>query len=374
MGEVMTIAFCGGGTGGHIYPGLAIIGALREIEGGGDIRVFWIGSKRGMDSSIIAAAGIPFYGIHSGKLRRYISFSNILDIFNIIAGFIESLCILKKEKPDMLFSKGGFVSVPPALAAYFLRIPFWTHESDYSMGLANKINARFASKIWLSYEDTSRSLPARLRTKIIAVGNPVRKKFYNADAAKGKSFLGVSETENILLVLGGSQGAREINNIVSECQDELTKYFTVVHQTGIQPAQVPACVDSEKTGGAKNGKYITFAYINDEMPDVLAAAALVAGRSGAGTVWECAACGKPMILIPLAGSGTRGDQVENARFFAAKGAALCLIHPPANEFVQAVKNLAASAERLQDMAAASKSAGASPAADYIAQEIVKFLT
>ncbi|MDR2602241.1 MAG: undecaprenyldiphospho-muramoylpentapeptide beta-N-acetylglucosaminyltransferase [Spirochaetaceae bacterium] len=345
----MKIAFTGGGTGGHIYPGLAIIGALRAVPEFKEADFFWIGSRKGLDKDIVPGSGIRFFGIHTGKLRRYISLQNISDIFTIIAGFIESARILKKEKPDFLFSKGGFVSVPPCAAAALLRIPFWTHESDFSAGLATKINSFFAEKICVSYDDTVRFLPSRLRAKAVLTGNPVRDVFYEASAARGFEFLGIPPGERVLLVLGGSQGAREVNDIVRSSLPRLTANFTVVHQTG---ASTKDDGWNMPEGAFAKEKYISMRYIKDEMPDVLACAALVAGRSGAGMVWECAAAGKPMVLLPLSGSGTRGDQVENARYFSKKGAALYLLHPSAAEFADAVENILQSG-RLPEMAAAS---------------------
>ncbi|MDR0550530.1 MAG: undecaprenyldiphospho-muramoylpentapeptide beta-N-acetylglucosaminyltransferase [Spirochaetaceae bacterium] len=370
MDNTLTIAFTGGGTGGHIYPGLALIEALRT-EGGifADARIIWLGSKRGMDKTIVeSAAGlnIAFFGIRSGKLRRSFSFRNILDIYNVFAGFIESLLILKRERPRLLFSKGGFVSVPPVAAAHSLKIPAWTHESDFSMGLANKINARFAVRIFLSYEQTLDALPPRLRGKAVVSGNPVRAAFYSASsdervpesAAKARAFLGLTEDAPVLFILGGSQGAQEINALVEQTLAALTVRFVVVHQTG-----------GGEAAGAATDRYKPFAYIKNEMPSLLAYSALVAGRSGAGTVWECAACGKPMMLIPLAGSGTRGDQVENARYFERKGAAVCLVHPSAGEFLSAVTALADSPARLKDMAESSHKLGRQNAAAFLAREI-----
>ena len=326
------IAFAGGGTGGHIYPGLAIIGALKDDTP--SPHIFWIGDRNGADGSLVKSFDVQFFGIHSGKLRRYISIKNISDIFNIIAGFFESRRILKKEKPCLLFSKGGFVSVPPVIAAYTLGIPVWTHESDLSPGLATKINALFAKKIYVSFSNTVNFFGGSKREKITVTGNPVRSAFYRADAARGRRFAGAADGEPILLALGGSQGAREINELIRAALPELCSRFIVVHQTGgfsdgehgaDGKSAVPG-QDPEKRY-SEGGRYVQVPYIKGEMPDVLAAAALVVGRSGAGAVWECAAAGKPMVLVPLSGSGTRGDQVENARYFAEKGAAVCLIHP-----------------------------------------------
>jgi len=321
---MISIAFTGGGTGGHIYPGLAVAEQLKNLLAGKQARIFWIGSSVGMDRALVEEAGIEFYGVPSGKLRRYFSLRTVSDFFKVIAGFFASRKILKKQKALLLFSKGGFVSVPPCAAAASLKIPVYTHESDFSPGLATKLNARFVMRsgggVFTAYEDTKRFFSEKilkkgLNDRVTVTGNPVRSVFLSADAAKGRAFLGLSETDGgrILLVLGGSQGAKEINELVREALPFLTERYIVVHQTGPNLSwDIPA-----------SERYKPFPYIKDEMPHVMAASDLVMGRSGAG-IWEWAFLGKPMILIPLRGSGTRGDQVENARYFLEAGAALVL--------------------------------------------------
>jgi UDP-N-acetylglucosamine--N-acetylmuramyl-(pentapeptide) pyrophosphoryl-undecaprenol N-acetylglucosamine transferase len=345
---MVNIAFTGGGTGGHIYPGLAAASELKQFLGP-LCSIFWIGSSRGNDAFIVKNAGLDFFGVPSGKLRRYFSLRTITDFFRLTAGFFASRNILKQMKPAFLFSKGGYVSVPPCMAAYSLGIRVYTHESDFSPGLATKIISRFVlkngGKIFVSYSETTCFFPAKLRDNIIVSGNPVRDSFRKANAAKGRSFLGLENDTRILLVLGGSLGAREINELVRAALPELTGLYTVVHQTG------PGLKWDLQAGA----KYRPYPYINDEMPDVLAAAELVLCRSGAGTVWECAVCGKPMLLLPLSGSATRGDQVQNARFFEQKGAALIFTGKTANSktIVSAVTELAHNEGKRLSMAASS---------------------
>ncbi|GHV84070.1 UDP-N-acetylglucosamine--N-acetylmuramyl-(pentapeptide) pyrophosphoryl-undecaprenol N-acetylglucosamine transferase [Spirochaetia bacterium] len=353
------IAFTGGGTGGHIYPGISIITELQKQI---SCRIIWIGSKKGVDKNIVEKAGIEFFGISTGKLRRYFSFENFIDIFKFFFGIIKARKILKKQSPVLLFSKGGFVSVPSVIAAKSLKIPVWTHESDFTPGLATKINSYFANKICVSYENTYKFFGYNKKGNIIYTGNPIRSGFYSADAEKGLEFLGVSKEDKILLILGGSQGAKEINELIVDCIDELTKHFFVVHQTG------------EQTGTtASSRRYKRITYIGDEMPDVLAAASLVIGRSGAGTIWECAASACPMILIPLCGSGTRGDQVENAHFFEEKGAAITLIHPDKNILLQTVFMLTQDEKKLQNMANTAKMIGAVRGADIVIKNMILYL-
>jgi UDP-N-acetylglucosamine--N-acetylmuramyl-(pentapeptide) pyrophosphoryl-undecaprenol N-acetylglucosamine transferase len=316
---MITIAFTGGGTGGHIYPGLAVAEEIKKQFTNQNIRIIWIGSSIGMDRTLVEEAGIEFFGVPSGKLRRYFSFKNIIDVFKVIAGFFAARKIIKKQKAVLLFSKGGFVSVPPCAAAASLGIPVFTHESDYSPGLATKINIRSVIKtggrIFTAYGDTSKYFPLKVRDFVTVTGNPVRGIFQTADISKGREFLGLSENEKsrILLVLGGSQGALEINELVRAALTALTEIYIVVHQTGPNLLwDIPP-----------SPRYKPFPYIKDEMPHIMAASELIMGRSGAG-IWEWAFLGKPMLLIPLKGSGTRGDQVENARYFEKAGAAQVL--------------------------------------------------
>ena len=353
----ITIALTGGGTGGHIYPGLALAEKLTGY------RFIWIGAKKGVDRSIVEAAGIEFFGIPAGKLRRYFSLKTIPDVFKVISGFFSAKKILKKQKVDLLFSKGGFVSVPPCAAAASLKIPVFTHESDFSPGLATRLNLRYVKKtdglVFIAYNKTANFLQGEL--KIIVSGNPVRQVFRNADQSKGREFLKLGPEERILLVLGGSQGARDLNLLICNSLDELCRHYTIVHQYG--PDQI--CQIQCK----KN--YIPLPYIREEMPHVLAAAEIVVGRSGAGTVWESAVLGKPMILIPLCGPGTRGDQVENARYFEEKGAALVLegSEATADNLVGFVNFLAGDYKKRKEMSMASLAIGSLDGAAIIGDSI-----
>lgn len=328
------IAFTGGGTAGHIYPGLAVADELKALskEKGTDIDISWIGCSKGMDRKIVTSAVRPdgslsadrFYGIPSGKLRRYFSLKNFTDLFKIAGGFFASFFILLKLKPAVLFSKGGFVSVPPCIAARILHIPVFTHECDFTPGLANRINAKSASKMLLSYEETKRFLSESNKAKAVVTGNPVRPVFYSADRSKGREFLGIPEDNKkpVLLVLGGSSGALQINTLVAESLDFLCSRFTVVHQTGMLNTDEKQSAELKSKYG---DDYKPFPFIYKEMCDVLAASDIILSRAGANSIWECAVMYKPMVLVPLCGNGTRGDQVDNAKFFEEKGAAEVLL-------------------------------------------------
>lgn len=357
-------AFTGGGTGGHIYPGLAVADVLRnKFAGRGEpLRIVWLGSRRKMDRNIVqnarsASGGSgtdshggnqgnvvdAFYGIPSGKLRRYVSIQNFFDIFKIGFGFVAAFFILLKERPVFLFSKGGFVSVPPCIAARILGIKVYTHECDFTPGLATKINSRFAHEIFLSYEETKQYFPAAAQKKLVVTGNPVRDVFYNADPEIGRKFIfndaqrnsansvredspknregeDSARAENgkpVLLITGGSLGAAQINALVRENLEWLCERFVVVHQTG----QNDNPIEGSPT---VTQNYHPFAFIYEEMPHVFSLADVVLSRSGANSIWEGAVLAKPMVLLPLEGEGTRGDQVDNAEFFSRRGAAVVI--------------------------------------------------
>ena len=314
-------------------------------------------------------AGVEFFGVPAGRLRRYFTLKTIPDIFRVTAGFFAARRIFKKMKADVLFSKGGFVSVPPCAAASSLGIPVFTHESDFSPGLATKINLRFVQKtggeVFTAYTETAGFLPAALKERIIVSGNPVRPLFRSPDPVKGRAFLGVGQEEKILLVLGGSQGALEINALVRSTLGDLCRRYTVVHQFG-----------PEREWDLRRGEnYIPLPYINEEMPHVLAAAELVLGRSGAGTVWENAVIGKPMVLVPLSGSGTRGDQVENARFFEREGAAIVLTGADLTpeRLSGIIDSLANDPSRMEAMAQSARRIGSLDGAAIIGDSIIRFI-
>jgi UDP-N-acetylglucosamine--N-acetylmuramyl-(pentapeptide) pyrophosphoryl-undecaprenol N-acetylglucosamine transferase len=324
------VVFAGGGTGGHIFPGLAVADSFRALNP--SVRVAWFGSSRGMDKSLVEASGKAdaFYGIPSGKLRRYFSLQTIPDCAKIMAGFFKAFFLLAKLKPAALFSKGGYVSVPSCYAATLLGIPVFTHECDFSPGLATRLNARAASLVFVSYADTADFFNGGVKARVILTGNPVREEFYHASALLGRQFLGMEqhaarESKPLLVVLGGSSGSRQLNDLVSATLPWLTRRFNVVHQTGFAApqGQTEKSGDPPKQDSAIEG-YKAYAFIHTQMCHVIAAADVIAARAGANTLWECAVCAKPLVLIPLSGAGTRGDQVENAAFFARNNAAIAL--------------------------------------------------
>jgi len=353
------IAFTGGGTGGHVYPGLAVIERLRERWTG---RIVWIGSGKEVERTAVEAAGVEFFSIPSGKLRRSLSFRNLTDVFSIIAGYVAARKLLVELAPMLVFSKGGYVSVPPCIAAASLGIPVFTHESDLTPGLATRLNARRAEKILVSWEKTLAYLPEAQRGKVAVVGNPVRAGIGNGDRNHGLAWLGFGTDLPVVLVLGGSQGARQVNELIAAILPSLNGLARVAHQTG--PGHEP-CRPAD-------AGYKGFEFVRDEMADVLAAADIIVGRAGAGTLWEGAAAGKPMIFVPLAGSGSRGDQVDNARMLAETGAAVCLTGATATPETlrSSLLPLIASSEKRRAMAEAAQKTARPDAAAAIANMIL----
>ncbi len=360
MSDGRCIAFTGGGSGGHVYPGLAVIERLR---GRWDGRIVWIGSGKEVERAAVEAAGIEFFRVPSGKLRRSLSARNLADAFKVAAGFFASLSLLRRLRPALLFSKGGYVSVPPCLAAAALGIPVFTHESDVSPGLATRINLRRAERAILSWEATLGWLPPAARAKAVVMGNPVRAAISAGDASRGRAWLGFDDRLPVILVLGGSQGARQVNELVSAVLPSLAGKARVAHQTG---AGAEPCRPAD-------GGYRGFPFLHAELPDVIAAADIVVGRAGAGTVWESAAAMKPMVLIPLSGQGSRGDQVENAALLASAGGAVSLAGENATPaaLLAALEPLIASAERREAMARAAAGLARPGAAQAIADLVME---
>ncbi len=323
------VVFAGGGTGGHIYPGIAVAEELKSFaaENGVQVEIHWIGNSAGMDSSIVSknlesAGGCisSFTGIPCGKLRRYFSLKNFSDIAKIFFGAVKSFFVLKKLHPAFVFSKGGFVSVPPCFASRILKIPYFTHECDFTPGLATKLNGGGAKKIFLSYGETQKYFSPSAQKKCVVTGNPVRRGFYENFSADGRNFLKIHSAEKpVLLVLGGSLGARQINDLVLENLPALKEKFIVVHQTGKKFAE-----ENPQVMNSADENYKPFEFIHGEMISVIQASDVILSRAGANSLWECAVSAKPMILIPLEGSGTRGDQVDNAEFFERQNAAMVL--------------------------------------------------
>ncbi len=300
------IVFTGGGSAGHVTPNIAIINELDNWD------KYYIGSKKGIEKELIEKVGIPYFGINSGKLRRYIDFENFVDIFRVIKGCFEARSVLKKIMPDLVFSKGGFVSVPVIIAAKSLAIPIYIHESDMTPGLANKISQRFSTRIFTSFEETKEFFP---KNKTMDIGSPIRKEIINGSAIKGRDFLGFDHHSPILTIMGGSLGAKKINAVVRQSLDQLTATYQIVHLCGKNN------LDGHLT---PHSRYKQFEYVHEELSDILAATDLVITRGGSNAIFEFLALNIPMVIIPLGLDQSRGDQILNAKAFQDKGYSLTL--------------------------------------------------
>ena len=301
------IALTGGGTAGHITPNLALIPELEKRN----FDVIYIGSKTGMEKDIIERRNIPYFGVTADKLRRYIDVKNLVMPMNVIFGIRQAKKILKENKVDILFSKGGFVSVPVVIAASQLGIPIISHEADFTPGLANKIAAPFSKIICTNFEETAKMFGK----KGVHTGCPIRQRLLDGKKEKGLEFLDFNTTKPIMFVTGGSLGSKYINDLIRSNLDKLLDKMNIVHSCG----QGKYEKDLEYRIGYKQ-----FELIRDELPDVLAASGVIVSRAGANILFELLALKKLNLLIPLTTKASRGDQILNAKSFSKKNYSIVL--------------------------------------------------
>ena len=300
MSKKTVIALTGGGTAGHVMPHIALLPKFSELGW----EVYYIGGG-GVEKELIEGYRVPFYEIQTGKLRRYFSLQNAVDVFRVFFGVLQSIFLLLKRRPSVVFSKGGFVSVPACFAAWLLRIPVISHESDLTPGLANKLIAPFAKELLYSFPETEKSLK---KYRATLVGLPIRGELRCGDGQVGRKICGF-EDKGLLVVLfmGGSLGAASLNDLVYESLGELTKRFQVIHLTG-----------KGKAFDYQHENYKQFEFVTDKLSHLLALSDIVVCRAGANSIFELLALKKPMILVPLV-KGSRGDQLDNAKCFVKNG-------------------------------------------------------
>ncbi len=296
------IVLTGGGTAGHVTPNLALLPYLKEAG----YKVYYFGSKNGIEKKLIADYEIPYFGISTGKLRRYFDVKNFTDPFRVIHGYREARKILKNIKPDVVFSKGGFVSVPVVRAARSLHIPCIIHESDMTPGLANKLCFSSASKICCNFPETLSKLP---KGKAVLSGTPIRDEIFTGDREKGLALCGFTPDLPVIMIMGGSQGALAVNEAVRAHLDELLQDFQIIHLCGA--GKLDESLQDRKG-------YKQFEYVKEDLRHLFAATDLIISRSGANAICEILALKIPNILVPLA-VGSRGDQVLNAESFVSQG-------------------------------------------------------
>ena len=320
------IIMTGGGTAGHVTPNIALAPKLKEKG----FEIKYIGSKEGIEKEIIKDAGIDYYEISSGKLRRYFDVKNFSDPFKVMKGVFEASRILSKEKPDVIFSKGGFVAVPVVIAASIKKIPVVAHESDLTPGLANKISAPFCDKVCVTFRE---SLSYIKDGKGILTGTPIRSEILEGSRIKGKEICGFKDDKDIILVIGGSLGARSINDEVRKNINKILTEFNIIHICGKGNLDK----NCEKLNGYKQ-----FEYVKEDLKHFLKASDFIISRAGANVIFELLALKKPNLLIPLSKKISRGDQILNAKSFEKEGFSLVLdedIMMESDVFMEKLKEL-----------------------------------
>ena len=297
------IVLTGGGTAGHVTPNIAMIPRLRELG----YEIYYIGSYNGIEKRLVADCGIPYTGISTGKFRRYFDPKNFSDPIRVIRGIREAAAALKKIRPDVVFSKGGFVSVPVVQAARSLRIPVVCHESDMTPGLANRLCIPASVKVCCNFPETVSRLPER---KAVLTGTPIRQELLSGSRDAAIRFTGLGGERPVILVIGGSLGAQAVNEAIRAALPQLLKTYDVIHLCGKGKTD-------ESLEGTKG--YVQYEYISAELPDLFALADIAVSRAGANAICELLALRKPNLLIPLPAKASRGDQILNARSFEKQG-------------------------------------------------------
>lgn len=297
------IVLTGGGTAGHVTPNIALIPGLQEMG----YKISYIGSYNGIEKKLIEDMHIPYYGIATGKLRRYLDLKNLSDPFRVLKGIGEAKKLMRQLNPDIVFSKGGYVAVPVVLAAKGRKIPILIHESDMTPGLANKICIPYATKVCCNFPETKDKLPA---DKAVVTGTPIRAELRNGSAEAGRAFCGFTDDRPVILVIGGSLGSVRVNNAVRSILPDLLLKYNVVHLCG------KGNLDESLAG---TPGYVQYEYIRKELPDLFALADIVISRAGANAICELITLAKPNLLIPLSAAASRGDQILNARSFEKQG-------------------------------------------------------
>lgn len=309
------IILTGGGTAGHVTPNIALLPRLKELK----YDIHYIGSYNGIEKELIEQFGIPYHGIATGKLRRYFSVRNFTDPFRVLKGMSEARKLVKILKPDIVFSKGGFVSVPVVLAAKQKHVPAVIHESDMTPGLANKLSLSSATKVCCNFPETLKHLPDG---KAVLTGSPIRQELLSGDKYKAREFLGFTSDKPVIMVVGGSLGAVAVNEAVRRILPELLKSYQVIH----------LCGKGKIDESLKNlNGYVQFEYIKEELRHLFALTDLVISRAGANAICELLALHKPNLLIPLSANASRGDQILNARSFERQGFSVVLEEEELND-------------------------------------------
>lgn len=362
--QKVSVIFTGGGSAGHVTPNLALIPLVRKNFSENKnicIDIHYIGSENGIEREIISKyPDIIYHPVRTGKLRRYFSWKNFTDPFRVIGGYFDAKDLIKDIKPAVVFSKGGFVSVPVAAAAHAYKIPVIAHESDLTPGLANKIAARYATKICTTFPDTLKYLP---EGKGLHTGSPIRPELFKGNAERARKRYGF-DNKPVIISMGGSLGSAVLNKTLRENLPELIKTYNIIHLCG------KGNIDEKCNKFAPSYRQMEF--ISDELPDALALCDFVISRAGSNAIHEFLALNKPMLLIPLSAAASRGDQILNAESFEKRGLAIVLkeenITP--STFMSAVSYTKQDAEKIRTAMKNETSAnGARAIADLICAQI-----
>ncbi len=346
------IVLTGGGTAGHVTPNIALIPELRR-DGW---EIAYVGTENGIEHELIEREGVPYYSVRSGKLRRYLSKENVKDAFRVLGGISDAKKVLKEIKPDVVFSKGGFVAVPVVIAAGRLGIPVVAHESDMTPGLANKLAMPYAKTVCTTFPETVKYIKDG---KGVYTGSPIRKELFDSSKEKGLEFCGFNSEKPVILAMGGSLGAVKINNALRAALPSLLKDFQIVHLCG------KGNVDSSLVG---TKGYKQFEYVNEELKDIFAAADVIISRAGSNSISEFLALKKPCLLIPLSTNASRGDQILNAGSFEKQGFAKVLTEESIEKIEIEVRDLY---KHREDYIKAMEESHAANGVDLIVNEIKK---
>jgi len=303
------IVLTGGGTGGHIIPNIAVIQKLKEKYK--NLEMLYIGSKHGPEEKLIKRTGIDFKSVFTGKYRRYFSFSNFIDFFKVPWGIWQAYKILKRYKPNVVFSKGGFVSIPVVYAAKLLKLPIVLHESDVTPGLANRLASKKANFLCLAHFESQRYFPAKINK--VVTGNPIREMVLKGDKQRGYQITGFNNKSPVILVMGGSSGAQHINDEMALAINALVPNYQILHICG--KGKTEKAIPLAETN---RFKYRIYEYVEDELPDFYAISDLVITRAGANSLAEIEALNIPAIIVPIGKAASRGDQITNAFLYQEK--------------------------------------------------------
>ncbi|MCO5177926.1 MAG: undecaprenyldiphospho-muramoylpentapeptide beta-N-acetylglucosaminyltransferase [Thermomicrobiales bacterium] len=365
--NALRLIIAGGGTGGHVSPAVAV---AQELQRRRSTEILWIGSGAAVERDAAAAIGATFATVKTGKLRRYLSLQTPLDAMRIPVGVVQAWRLLAKWRDAVVVSTGGFVSVPTVVAARMRGIPTLTHEQTAHIGLATKINARFADVVALSYE-RSQSLLSSARGRVVVTGNPVRASVLHGDAARAYSAFDLPDDLPLVYITGGAQGARSLNAVVADSLSDLLGYVAILHQAGPLALHNDAATLQQRANTLSldlRSRYRVVELVGDEIGDVYAAASVVLGRAGAGTVNEVSALGIPAILVPLPGAE---EQHQNAQQLVQRGAAIEIFQADLTpeRLVNEIRELVTTPGRLTKMRAAACGSDTHDAASRLADEV-----